>query len=201
MISLDDTNKFDRMVKRLVRIVKVVEILLEAGALSTEELEDTVDTNSPFERVAKELLSNLPAVQQPSPRQLVMSSPSQDALQVCRKTLFVIREVCAVGKNGKGRYIILYTDIEQVIYQGTSSTYDVQPDYVYGLSSHGPSPVGPGSRPTIMIQADETTTLMAGAAPNTQEAPKPSLPHIDSEFDVDKEFSRRGKNSKNAGSK
>ncbi|KAK6083985.1 hypothetical protein SCUP515_01681 [Seiridium cupressi] len=201
MMSLDDTNKFDRMVKQLVRTVKIVEILLEAGALPTEELEDTMDTNSPFERVAKELLSNPPAVQGPSPRQLVMSSPSQNALQVCRKTLFVIREVFSVGKNGKDRYIPLYTDIEQVIYQGNSSTYDVQPDYVYGLSSHVPSPTGPGSRPTITIQADETATVMARAAPHTQEVPEPSLPHKDSEFDMDKEFSRRGKNSKDAGSK
>jgi hypothetical protein len=56
--SLDDSNKFDRLFRQLVRTMEVVEMLLEAGARPTEGLINPLHTKNPLEMFAKQLLCN-----------------------------------------------------------------------------------------------------------------------------------------------
>lgn len=200
MQLLDDERPFDSLVKQLARTMKVVEILLEAGALPSGGLVNTLNVANPLEKVVKQLLLNPPAVQGPSPRELIVSTPGEQAIQVCRDTPFVIREVFSVGTDKKDRYIPVYTDIHQVIYQGKSSRQIPQAGSSTGSPSDVLPPAVARSGPRVTFQDNDLPAKATAQEVMTLDTSE-KIPHsTDQEFNVDVEFSRRKENFNQAGS-
>jgi hypothetical protein len=201
MKLLRDTVQLHCQVKQLSRTIKVVEILLAAGALPDRGLVNTLRVQNPLEKVVKELLSNPPAVQGPSPRRLKVSTPSEQALKVCCNTPFVVREVFSADEDKKDRYIPVYTDINQVIYQKKSSIQTLQAGNNPASPSDVLSPTTERSGSAITFQNDESPKKTVGPTLMTTDTSGKLKNDTEPEFNIDDEFRRRKENLKDAESR
>ncbi|KAF7527875.1 hypothetical protein G7054_g10313 [Neopestalotiopsis clavispora] len=199
--SSEDTGHLSDTVKQFGRAMKVVEILLGAGALPSSGLLNTLNVQNQLEKKVRQLLCNPPAVQGPSPRRLTLSTPSEQALEVCRNTPLVIREVFSAGEDEKDQYIPVYTDINEVIYQKKSSPQVLQTGSNARSPSNGPSAAVSISEPPITLQSEDspvsTDRSKATVLGTSEKVPNDT----DQEFNIDDEFKKRKKNFRNAGSR